>query len=123
LSAEDLRITVSDSNLSEKIIVKIKDMTYLSMSSTLKRVQITCEKKESSQNGALIVMVNNKAADANIPCNSYSGFTQDDYFCILKTFAYDLTNENTDKSFYEISCSIDETNITQISKLYKLCEY
>ena len=119
---EYLGIETDDFDSQEKVILKTLKETYVSMLTKTRRIKITC-RKLSFREGSLIVSLNGISSIAS-KCNSFSfGSPIEDYFCLSKTFDYDLTNiPEIPGDFFNIICSIAQNEaFVAKAKLNKLC--
>jgi hypothetical protein len=120
---EYLEIVTDNFDPKEKVLVKTPIGTYVSMLAKTKKIKVTC-RKLTLREGIIVVSLNGIQSSAT-NCNSYSiGFPSDDFYCLSKTFDYDLTNIESADDYFSVVCSIAQMEtFTFQSKLNKLCKF
>ena len=118
-----LEIEIENIDGQESVVIKTDKEIYVSMISITRRIKVTC-RKLMSQDGEIVLTLNNILASKS-NCNSYK-LNSDiaDYFCLSKTFEYDLTKFVTNEDFFSITCfNENDRNIKLEKNLYKLCKF
>jgi hypothetical protein len=120
---EYLEIVTDNFDPQEKVLVKTPVETYVSMLAKTKKIKVTC-RKLTLREGIIVVSLNGIQSSAT-KCNSYSiGFPSDDFYCLSKTFDYDLTNIESADDYFSVVCSIAQMETFKVqSKLNKLCKF
>ena len=119
IRAQEFIITLNDLN---NAFVNTPVKTYVSMGVNYKRVKITCSKNAISKDGTILIFINEKNIEPSSTCIGYYPGLFGDVYCLSKTVEVDLGNHNSIKNYFEIECKIEETGISNIKQLYKLCK-
>lgn len=118
------RLSLNIDDFDQGVIVKGYTSTYIAMSSPSKRIKVTCNKINNQREGVIIAFVNKKPA-TSLVCYAYAQNSGvpifNDFYCLSKTFAFDLTNEESFPNYFQIECKLVDSNLVVQDKLYKLC--
>ena len=121
LNAQSLDLSVTDLNPDNKIVVKNATTQFAIMKPNRMNVRIVCNKNGLPKEGTILAVIGTTELTVST-CLSYAtGFNGIDYYCITKSFTFDLSTINSPGEYFEFLCVIEETGVfSSYLKLYKL---